>query len=312
MVLSVTKTGHPDRSIRIGLISDTHYWPGSAHRFGSEHSQLQPWSHAVQAALMAELAEANLDLLIHLGDVTCGGGVFDMPAQEVEQVLAHTLAEWTTLPGQFHAIPGNHDSPLGQPCSFFEAQAGLGRGLGRTIDLPHARLILLNAQGHTDDQIAAALPNDPIVGWVSDGELARLDRDLAGAGPRPVLLFIHQLLRPWIAAQTWMPYYWVQNADAVLAVMARHGNVRAVFQGHAHMLDVQHAPVGDHLCHFVIVPALIEYPVAWVQLTLEPAVVRLSLRRLPVPDLRRLSQEAGGGQSWRAGRPEWWDMELEI
>ncbi len=299
---------HPP--VHIGLISDTHYWPGSSVQAGSEKSQLQPWSTQIQAALMADLARTEMDLLLHLGDVTCGGGFFGMTGDEVKRVMADTLAEFATLPVDFHVLPGNHDAPLGQPWSFLEEQAGLDRGMGRTIDLPHARLILLNAQGHDDAQIAAALPSDPITGWVSDAELARLDRDLASAGDRPVILFLHQLLQRWSSTQTWLDYYWVENAEAVLAVMARHGNVRVVFQGHAHMLDVQQIPVGGQPCHFIIIPAIIEYPVAWVHLTLTDEALHLSVRRLPLPDLRRRSQDAGAGQSWRDGRPEWWEMEI--
>lgn len=298
--------------VTIGLISDTHYWPGSPVQFGGEESQLQPWSAEIQAALMADLAGAKLDLVLHLGDVTCGGGVFGMKPAQVQSVIADILADFATLPGAFYAIPGNHDTPLGQPWTFFEQQAGLGRGVGRTIDLPQARLILLNAQGHSDAQIAAALPNDPISGWVTDAELARLDRDLASAGGRPVLLFMHQLLQRWSNAQTWLDYYWVKNAEAVLTVMARHGNVRAVFQGHAHMLDVQEIHVGGHPCHFLIVPSLMEYPVAWIHLTLTQDGLRMALRRLPLPDLHHRSLNAGAGQAWRAGRPEWWDMRIAL
>ena len=305
------KTSFSD-PVTIGLISDTHYWPGSAVRFGSEESQLQPWSAEIQAALMADLAGAKLDLVLHLGDVTCGGGVFGMDLTQVKAVIADTLADFATLPGDFHIIPGNHDAPLGQPWSFFEQLAGLERGMGRTIDLPQARLILLNAQGHSDEQITAALPNDPVSGWVTDAELARLDRDLAQAGDRPVLIFVHQLLQRWGNPQPWLDYYWVKNAEAVLAIMARHGNVRAVFQGHAHMLDVQEIHMGGRPCHFIIAPSLIEYPIAWVHLTLTHDSLHMVLRPLPLPDLHQRSLNAGEGQAWRAGHPEWRDMQISL
>lgn len=298
--------------VTIGLISDTHYWPGATAQFGGEENELQPWSREIQTALVADLAGAKLDLLLHLGDVTCGGGVFGMHPDQVQSVITDTLADFATLPGTFYAIPGNHDAPLGQPWAFFERLAGLERGLGRTIDLPQARLILLNAQGHSDAQIAAALPNDPITGWVSDDELARLDRDLAGAGGRPVLLFVHQLLQRWRSTQTWLDFYWVKNAESVLAVMARHGNVRVVFQGHAHMLDVQKIHVGGRPCQFIIVPAIIEYPVAWTHLTLTQDTLHVALRPLPLPDLAQRSLQAGAGQAWRAGRPEWRAMQIAL
>jgi hypothetical protein len=39
---------------------------------------MQPWSHEIQAVLLAEVTAAKPDLLFHLGDFTCGGGVFGM------------------------------------------------------------------------------------------------------------------------------------------------------------------------------------------------------------------------------------------
>ena len=41
------------------------------------------------------------------------------------------------------------------------------------LDCPAARLVLVNAQGHSREQIESAKPSDPIYGWVSDEELAR-------------------------------------------------------------------------------------------------------------------------------------------
>lgn len=295
----------------IALCSDTHLWPDAAQRFGGAGSQMQPWSHEIQNVLLAELAAAQPDLILHLGDFTCGGGAFEMPDNLFYPTLRDLIAELNRLPGEFYGLPGNHDAPLGQPWTFAEELLGLSPGQGSTIDTPHARLILLNAQGHSQAQLDAALPNDPVSGYVCAAELARLEADLAGAGGRPVLLFLHQLLQPWAGEQTWADLYGVQNGSEVLSLLARHGNVRAVFQAHAHRFDIRSTTLGSGTCSFVVLPAVIEYPMAWLELVLQADRAYLLLRRLPLRDLAEQSRRSSDSD-WRAGRQEWHNTSIPL
>ena len=91
----------------------------------------------------------------------------------------------------------------------------------------------------------------------------------------------------------------MRNAPDVLAVMARHANVRAVFQGHAHMLDVHSAAVGGSTCCFTVVPAILEYPLSWLALELTADKLHVTLQPLPVAELRQ--RVDGANQRWRAG-----------
>jgi 3',5'-cyclic AMP phosphodiesterase CpdA len=212
-----------------------------------------------------------------------------------------------------YALPGNHDCPPGGGSWIdFERRWHLQPGMGRSVDTPYARLVLLNAQGHSPEQADAARPGDPVYGWVNDAELARLDDALATAGDLPVILFVHQLLRPWSGDRAIADYYLVANADAVLARMARHGNVRAVFQGHAHRFDVQHLTSGDNPCSFFVCPAIIQYPLGWLAVTLSTQQMRVQLHSLPLPDLCRLALDSGEGQAWRAGRRAWHDFTIAL
>jgi 3',5'-cyclic-AMP phosphodiesterase len=289
---------------RIALFSDTHFWPGAERRFGGAGSQLQPYSNEICDVLLAELTTAQPDLLFHLGDLTCGGGAFQMPDDDFYPTLQDLVARVNQAPGDFYGLPGNHDAPLGQPWTFAEELLGLAPGQGRTVDTPQARLILLNAQGHDQPQIDAALPNDPVSGYVRPAELARLEADLADAGDRPVLIFMHQLLQPWAGDQPWADLYGVDNGAEVMRLLARHGNVRAVFQAHAHRFDVNPTTLGGGSCTFVVLPAVIEYPMAWLELMLDDGSAHLMLRRLP---LRGLAEESRRAEEsgWRAGRPQW-------
>ena len=307
--------------IQIALFTDTHFWPNGGQFTGGD-GNLQPLdaSQQLMDALVDALQNNPLDLAIHLGDITCGGGSYHMPATDFEEALLSVRRQLTANTGfPVHALPGNHDCPPGGGLwSRCEALWGLSMAGGKTIDTPYARLILLNLQGHSDAQIRAAGDGDPISGWVSRDELARLNAELAAAD-RPVILFMHQLLKPWSAVRPWKEFYGIGNGAEILDVMARHGNVHAVFQGHAHMLDVQEVEVGATPCRFVVVPSVIDFPHAWLQLTLSPplsghaATLEVEVCQLPLaPELRAATLSAGSGQSWRAGRAEWQQFQIDL
>ncbi|CAN5729982.1 3',5'-cyclic-AMP phosphodiesterase [soil metagenome] len=303
-----------NQRVRIGLCADTHFWPTDALYSGSHGSlQLQPWSEQLQSALLAELENAQLDYVIHMGDVTCGGGVYDMPPDEFYTALDQTHQAYRQLSARIYALPGNHDCPPGGGnWSYFEKLWALQPGMGEIIDTPMARLILLNSQGHSVQQIEAAKPTDPVYGWVSDAELTRLEDGLATAGERPVLLFTHQLLQPWSEGKPWEDFYEIRNAAPVLALLERYGNVRAVFQAHAHRLDVQKLTVGNRPCYFIVMPAVIEYPLGWLYLELTHSALQISLQRLPLSELADLGGYSGEGQLWRSGQLEWAHLRIDL
>ncbi|MFN8491981.1 MAG: metallophosphoesterase [Caldilineaceae bacterium] len=303
-----------EQQVRIGLCADTHFWPTNTLYCGSHGSlQLQPWSEQLLTVLLTELAQAQLDCVIHLGDITCGGGVYGMPEHEFYTALDQTHAKYQQLALPFYALPGNHDCPPGGGnWSYFEKLWALESGLGATIETPMARLVLLNTQGHSPQQLEKAKPTDPVYGWVHERELQRLETMLATAAPRPVLLFTHQLLRRWSGDKAWQDFYGVRNADAVLKIVEQYGNVRAIIQAHAHRYDVQVSRLGQKPCHFIVMPALIEYPLGWLHLELYPTYGKVALQRLPLPDLASLGGYSGEGQLWRAGKPEWANVRIEL
>lgn len=305
---------HPRHYTRIGICADTHYWPDAVNNvLPSGELQLQHHSRQLQSTLLAEFENADLDIAIHLGDLTCGGGSFVMPHQDFLRALSETHRGFNDLSMPVHALPGNHDCvPGGSDWQLFEGLWGLDSGQGRTVDTPHARLILINAQGHSAEQIDPALPHDPVYGWVNEAELARVEADLVNAGEKPVIIFIHQLLQPWSGPQEWKDFYGVLNAKAVLGVIEKYSCVRAVFQGHAHRLDVQTIWHSGSPCLYVVAPSVVEYPIGWLQLTLTHESLDVSLKTLPLPDLQALSLHSGEGQLWREGKPEWRNFAIPL
>ncbi len=302
-----------EASTTIAIITDTHYWPRSEPVYTSEGAlQLQPWSEQILATLLAEVKAAQVDLVLHLGDQVCGGGGYAMPEEEYEAALEEMHRQLHSIGAPTYALPGNHDARPGRgDLHKFHALWQYEPGIGKTIDLPHARLVLLNTMGHTPSQIAGASDGDPVSGFVADAELARLDEALATADGRPVLVFTHQLLTPWSGSQPWRDFYGVDNAAQVLSIIERRGGVSAILQGHAHRLDIQEFAVARP-CVAGVLPATIEYPVAWMKLRLSATRGDVQLQWLPLPDVRALAGQSGGGQGWRHGKPEWWDYHFAL
>lgn len=302
-------------STTIAVVSDTHYWVRNQPVVNADGSiQLQKWSEELLDVLLAELVEADVDLVLHLGDLTCGGGSFQMPPDDFAQTMSYMHRRFSELPMPVVALPGNHDvrPGVGDLQDFYRLWH-YEAGLGKTIDLPQARLILLNSMGHSSEQIAAAPEGDPVYGWVSDAEIARLDTALATAAGTPVLIFTHQLLERWSGEQPWQDYFGILNAPDVLDVIARRGGVSAVLQGHAHRLDIQeHRIDSDRVAVFGVVPAIIEFPVAWVRLNLTADQGHCQLQRLPLAEIAAISERSGSGQTWRQGKPAWWDYRFAL
>ena len=319
--------GRNRNSVRIGVCTDTHYWLNYDKYLNSDSNfpfQYEP--EPLLRTLLSDLEEAHLDLIFHLGDFMCGGGAFHMERDAFYIGLSFLSQQLLSLPTPVYALPGNHDCPPdGGDWTYFEQLWGLTRGIGQTIELDHATLFLLNAQGHSPAQVEAASPDDPVYGWVCAEELERLDETLAAAGDTPVLIFLHQLLNPWtleIGNQKWVDFYAVKNADAVLAIMAKYSNVRAVFQGHAHRLDVQIKPVGNRECTFVILPSVVDYPTGWTLLEITDTHVNVQLKRLSVDkiplnnfssnvDLPRPHQKLEADE-WRGGKEKWQNLRLAL
>ena len=298
---------------RIALMTDTHAWPGAQRAFGREQEQLQPWFETIYQTLLEEVHSQSPEILIHLGDFACGGGSYEMADDVFYAALERLNRDLRAVAPAFYGLPGNHDCPAGSnDYSFCEGLLGLAPRLGHTVDTDTTRLVFLHSQGHSDEQRRAVLPQDPTSGWIADAELERLDRSLAEAGERPVIVFTHQLLHPWANAQRWRSLYATANSEAVLDIFACHGNVRAVFQGHAHILDMREVIVGDKPIRFVVAPSLIQYPLGWLLLTLTPTSLRVQYRALPLPELSEQSRTAGVGSDWRTPDPAWQDFTVKL
>ncbi|MEZ4612818.1 MAG: metallophosphoesterase [Caldilineaceae bacterium] len=301
------------------MLSDTHYWPAGVEQVGSSGSvQVLAAGDEILAALAAELDELQPDAILHLGDVTCGGGTYAMGDGAFEDALRHVQSLLRARSAPVFALPGNHDCyPGGSDWACFEEMWGLSAGQGWTVDTPVARLSAAQRTGplgRTDRRRPPRRRRSrrPGLRLGERGGVGPVGPGAGRAGDRPVVLFVHQLLRPWAGDQEWKDFYEVRNAPAVLDVMARHGNVARRHPRARAPAGRPHRPVGEGRTTFVVVPSLVEYPLAWLRLDMDATSLRLRLCPLPLPALLDVTCASGAGQGWRAGRPAWQDMTIAL
>jgi Icc protein len=168
-------------------------------------------------ALRATLAAAREDIADCEAILATGDLVQDDPGG-----YAHFRREFAALGKPILCLPGNHDDVpamraalKGQP---FQLEGVFDRG--------NWRVLLL------DSTIAGQTG-----GALSEASLQQLERELAQAPERHVLVCLHH--HPVTMRSRWLDTVGLANADAFFVALKRHANVRAVLFGHVHQsLDV--------------------------------------------------------------------------
>jgi Icc protein len=182
------------------------------HLFGDESLELYDTNTArsLQAALRAALSGAapRPDAVLVTGDV----------AEDcTREAYAHFRDALAPLGVPVYCLAGNHDSPA----LMAELLSDGGFQYGGAADLGAWRLVLLDT--HVDRDPAGRLQAD---------ELARLDRELAAAAGRPVLVALHH--PPVTLGSAWIDGVGLRNPADLYAVLDRHPHVRVVLGGHVH------------------------------------------------------------------------------
>lgn len=122
---------------------------------------------------------------------------------------------------------GNHDQRPVFQSVFPEAACDANGFVQSVVDLSDCRLVIL-------DSVALATYGDPHdhAGRLCPSRLAWLEDALAGAGGRPVLLFLHH--PPHETGFSGMDAIRLADEAAFYAVVERHSAVRHIFAGHVH------------------------------------------------------------------------------
>lgn len=195
-----------------------------------------PYPEVMNRAAVAEIDELDPDAVIVKGDLTAGGTDAEVDA---------FLAAYAPLADRMTWVRGNHES-----------HKGLRRGAEpvQVVDVPGARVVLL-------DTSREGVEN----GGFSVEQAERLDA-LAAEADRPVLVMGHH--HPWNPDAVQRPerYFGIvpDDAERLVAVVARQPGIVAYTAGHTHRNRVRHFAATGAV-PWIEVSSVKDYPGAWAE-----------------------------------------------
>jgi len=216
----------------------------------------EPYPEVMNRGAIAEMAAIDPAVVIVKGDLTCNG---------TEEEYASFLAAYEPAFGdRLVHVRGNHDAYHGGTYADAPTQR---------VDLPGVTIAVLDTTNprHTP-------------GRVTTEQLEWLD-DLAGSADRPVLLFGHH--HPWSPDSSERPasYFGIlpDDAERLVAVVARHACILGYFAGHTHRNRVRRfSATGDR--PWVEVACVKDYPGTWAEYRVFEGGILQIHRRISTPE----------------------------
>ncbi|MBO3758851.1 phosphodiesterase [Ciceribacter sp. L1K22] len=198
---------------KIIQLTDLHMVPEGQTIIG-----LDPFTRIGRAVEHINRYQADADLVIISGDLTHYGD------EASYRRLRHLLAD--LLPPMVVTI-GNHDRREIFRSVFADVMPDDDGFIQRVVDFEDCRVIVL-------DTAHERLADDPLhaAGTLCDLRLGFLERALAAADARPVLVFMHH--PPHDTGFVGMDEIKLTNGEAFHDLIGRFGNVRHIFAGHVH------------------------------------------------------------------------------
>ncbi|MDR1859991.1 MAG: metallophosphoesterase [Bacteroidales bacterium] len=208
--------------VRFGLVTDLHF----AHRAKSG-SRYYEQSVAKLRDAIRVFNEQKPDFIIELGDFKDQGST----ATDTLAFLDEIEAEYQTFNGPAYHVLGNHDQDNISKEDFFKHISNPGAANGKryySFAVNGVKFIVLDANYKEDGTDYDRGNFDWTKAFIPSSQTEWLSRELNTR--KPVVIFLHQLLDVTRRKDGTV----VGNADAVNEILARRGNVMAVFQGHHH------------------------------------------------------------------------------
>jgi predicted phosphodiesterase len=222
-----------------------------------------PYPEVMNRAAIAEMREADPDVVVVKGDLTCNGTV-----EEYEQFLA---AYEPAFGDRLVHVRGNHDGYHGGTYAATPTQR---------VDLPGVTLAVLDTTdpGHTPGRVTAE-------------QLEWLD-ELAATADRPVLLFGHHHVWSPDSRQRPDTYFGILPPDSerLVEVVARRPAILGYFAGHTHRNRVRCIrATGDR--PWVEVACVKDYPGTWAEYRVHEGGVLQVHRRISSPEALAWSEQ---------------------
>lgn len=181
-----------------------------SHLFAEQEGTLLGMNTAASLAQVMERVMAEqpeVDLMIATGDLSQDGTL-----ESYRRFQAMTAA----IEAPHRWLAGNHDE-----AAVMAEHFGHTPFMQPVTDIGNWRVVLL------DSSVSGSVP-----GWLADEQLALLDKALGEAPDRHALVCLHH--HPISIDCKWMEPIGLRNAEAFLAVIDRHPQVRALLWGHIH------------------------------------------------------------------------------
>lgn len=212
--------------LRFGLVTDLHY------------AQKEPAINRYYKDSILKLRKAietfnssHLDFIIELGDLK------DMGTTPNETEALHFLDEieetLQSFSGPVYHVLGNHDMDCITKADFLKHTANPGGAKGKafySFEKKGIRFIVLDANYNEDRSSYNKGNFDWRKAFVPQEQLDWLEGELH-EDSRPTIIFLHQMLDSFSDISKDLC---VGNAEEVVAILERHPQVLAVFQGHHH------------------------------------------------------------------------------
>jgi 3',5'-cyclic AMP phosphodiesterase CpdA len=209
-----------------------------------------PWHNWELHGQATELTQAAIDATNASGPdfVVVTGDLTNRGTREGFE-FARQMLDQLRMP--YYVLPGNHDIRIeGERdlfCSVFAGHGPTSRSYG-AWDVDGARCLTLDAWWRTrKGNFREAKPKKKKRGGVAlpPEQVSWLDAQLRAHPALPTFLFLHYPLVPM--AERFLVYHpkiadELFNREEVLAIVARHPQVRAVFCGHQHYNEIVRVP----------------------------------------------------------------------
>ena len=235
------------KPLRFGILTDAHYadrTPGGTRHYADSVTKVR---EAVE-----EFRRAKVDFVIELGDWK--DTTPQSEAVPTLRFLDTIERELQAFGGPVYHVLGNHDMDCLTKEEFLAHTANAGRARGKThysFSARGVRCIVLDANFNADLSPYERGNFDWRKAYIPAEQIEWLDAELSRHSKEPTLIFVHQMLDSFSDINKDLC---VGNASEVVAVLERHPQVVAVFQGHHHPGHYsQRAGI-----HYLTLPGMIE------------------------------------------------------
>ena len=176
--------------------------------------------------------KSGLDFIIELGDLKDMGP--DKDPVEALGFLDEIEGVFQSFDGPAYHVLGNHDEDCISKAEFLAHTTNPGDCNGKThysFKAKGVRCIVLDANFNADMSDYDRGNFDWTSAWLPKEQLEWLDKELAAHPKAPTLIFVHQMLDRFSDISKSLC---VGNGDEAVAILEKHPQVLAVFQGHHH------------------------------------------------------------------------------